>query len=270
MPLEPFLDPEASDELLFSADCGIQRTLAGGKQVRARQRLFVGGLKIYEGYAQDEMAGRLISGVRDIATRSSNEFVRIRAGGVVANGRAILLPSVPAPHLPALVALLVRSGAKYLGDEIVNLDPVMRRVHGSSLPLLLAESDLALFPELGRPPSASRRRRAAGDGAREPRRPVRLDELGGDQAEPAVPAWVVFPTFEEGSTTELRPIGDAEALFRFTQAGLNLHIWTDRALLVFRDVLASVPAAELVVGSLPEAARLLLEETTSEGGGSAG
>jgi hypothetical protein len=268
VPLQGFLDADASDELLFSADCGIQRTLAGGKQVRARQRLFVAGLKIYEGYAPDEMAGRLISGVRDIATRSSNEFVRIRAGGVVVNGHALLLPSVPEPHLPALVALLVRSGAEYFGDEIVNLDPVLRQVRGSSIPLLLAEGDLALFPELGRPPQ--RRRRARDGGAKEPRRPVRLEELGGRPAEPAAPARVIFPRFEPGGPSELRPIGDAEALFRFTQAGLNLHIWADRALLMFRDVLRTARVAELVVGSIPDCARLLLEQTAVEGGGSAG
>ncbi|MCI0634013.1 MAG: hypothetical protein L0206_08885 [Actinobacteria bacterium] len=268
MPLQGFLDGDASDELLFSADCGIQRTLAGGKQVRARQRLFIAGLKIYEGHAPDEMAGRLISGVRDIATRSSNEFVRIRAGGVVVNGHALLLPSVPEPHLPALVALLVRSGAEYLADEIVNLDPVLRQLHGSSIPLLLAESDLALFPELGRPPP--RRRRAREGGAKEPRRPVRLEELRGRPAEPAAPARVIFPRFEPGGPSELRPIGDAEALFRFTQAGLNLHIWADRALLMFRDVLRTARVAELVVGSLPDGARLLLEQTEAEGGGSAG
>ncbi len=188
---------------------------------------------------------------------------------MVVDGRALILPSVPAPHLPALVALLVRSGAGYLGDEIVNIDPVMRRVHGSSIPLLLAESDLALFPELSRSPS-SRRRRAREDGAREPRRPVRLEELGGRLAEPADPGGVVFPTFEPGSPTELRPIGAAEALFRFTQAGLNLHIWADRALLVFQEVLRNAHVAELVVGSLPDAARLLLEQTVPEGGGSAG
>jgi hypothetical protein len=212
----------------------------------------------------------LISGVRDIATRSSNEFVRIRSGGVAVDGRALLLPSVPAPHLPALVALLVRSGADYLGDEIVNLDPVMRRVHGSSIPLLLAESDLVLFPELGWAPSPSRRRRARQDGANERRRPVRLEDLGGRRAEPADPARVIFPRFEPGSPTELRPIGDAEALFRFTQAGLNLHIWADRALLVFRDVLRTARVAELVVGSLPDAGRLLLDQTAAEGGGPAG
>lgn len=258
MQLREFLDDGASDELLFSADCGVERTLAGGKVVHPRSRLFISGLKIYEGFSQDEMAGRLISGARDIATRTSNEFVRIRAGAVVVDGRAILLPSVPAAPLPALVGLLVGSGAGYLGDEVVNLDPVMHQVRPASLPLLLAEGDLSLFPELGLAPSRRRHRDGAG-GARVTRRPVRLEDLGGHRAEPTVPDRIVFPTFEPGSTTSLRPIKDAEALFRFTQACLNLHVWAERALLLFRELLRSARVDELVVGALPEAAQLLVE-----------
>jgi hypothetical protein len=68
----------------------------------------------------------------------------------------------------------------------------------------------------------------------------------------------VFPVFRPGRPTELQDIGAAEALFEFTQAVLNLHVWTDRALVVMRDILTSVPAARLVVGSIPEAADLLV------------
>ncbi len=262
-----FLSEDASDELLFSAECGQQRDLPGGKRIEARSRLFVGALKIYDGFSYDEMAGRLISGVRDIATRASNEFVRFRAGGVVHAGRATLLPSVPSASLPALVALLVRSGGAYLGDEIVNVDPVLRRVHGGTLPLLLDPGDLDRFPELvaGSPPPR-RRRRTLAEGAKGPRYPVRLEQLGGFRSEPVAPDRVVFPTFEPGVRTELRSIGAAEALFRFTQACLNLHIWGDRALILMREMLAATTVGELVVGTVSEAADVLLESDAHGGG----
>jgi hypothetical protein len=65
---------------------------------------------------------------------------------------------------------------------------------------------------------------------------------------------------------ELRQVGSAEALFRFTQACLNLHIWGDRALVLMREMLATVRVEEIVVGSVTEAADLLLE-SSSEGRG---
>jgi hypothetical protein len=69
----------------------------------------------------------------------------------------------------------------------------------------------------------------------------------------------VFPTFQPGAATELREIGRADALFRFTQAGLNLHIWTDRALVLMQELLGSAFVAEVVIGDLSDGAASLLE-----------
>jgi hypothetical protein len=245
----------------FSADVGADTTLPGGKVIRGKSRLYIGALKIFEGTERDEMAGRIISGVRDLATQHSNEFVRIRAGGVVVEDRALLMPSVPEPHLPALVASMVSRGAGYLGDELVSIDPVLRQVHGSLLPLLVDTEDIGLFPDVGRRPGRQRLGLLKDPdrvGARTPRRPVRVEELSGASSGPTPPGRIVFPTFRPGRPTEMQDIGAAEALFGFTQAVLNLHVWADRALVVMRDLLSSIPPARLVVGSIPEAADLLL------------
>ena len=54
-------------------------------------------------------------------------------------------------------------------------------------------------------------------------------------------------------------MGSADALFAFARAGLDFHVWGERALILGREMLSSVPAARLRVGSLPDAADLLLE-----------
>ncbi|MDQ3957323.1 MAG: hypothetical protein M3273_03270, partial [Actinomycetota bacterium] len=243
---------------LFSADCGETRTMAGGKVVHGISRLYSDGMKIFEGRVKDEMAGRLISGVRDLTTQHSNEFVRIRAGGVVVDGAAVLLPSPPQAHLPALTGLLLTRGASHLGDEVVNVDPVLRRAHGVPLPLLIDGFDLPLFPAIRREPT---RRRMKGPPeevqAKTLRRPVTVEQLGATQAPPSPIGALVFPFFEEGGDTRLEPFGGAAALFRFTEATLNLHVWTDRAFVLHRELLESVPVSRLVVGSLEDAADLL-------------
>ncbi len=241
---------------LFSADCGETRTMAGGKVVHAISRLYSNGLKIFEGRVMDEMAGRLISGVRDLATQHSNEYVCIRAGGVVVDGSAMLLPSPPQAHLPALTGMLVRRGAQFLGDEVVNVDPVLRRAHGLPLPLLIDGFDLPLFPHIRRERTRRKMRGTPEEiEAKTPRRPVPVEELGGVPAAPAPIRSLVFPFFEEGAETRLEPFGGAGALFRFTEATLNLHVWTDRAFILQRDLMETVPVSRLVVGgSLEEAA----------------
>lgn len=206
------------------------------------------------------MAGRLVASVRDLVSADSNEFVRVRAGGVAIDGKALILPSSPEQHLPALVATLVRSGAGYLGDEIVNIDPVLHEVHSLSLPLLLDRSDVVHFPMLGpQAVRASTRRDPAQLGAKGPRFPVLLEEIGGFASPPVPLGEVVFPSFQPGRPTAIREIGPSEALFRLADAMLNLHIWTKRAITLFRELLETVRVAVLVVGSLHEADVMLRE-----------
>lgn len=252
------------DPWLYSADCGTTKTLAGGKEIKAINRLYVGGLKIFEGRVRDEMAGRMLATWRDVTTAHSNEFVRVRAAAVEVNGSAILMPSLPEAHLPTLAGLLTRAGAGYLGDEIASIDPVFRRAHGLSLPLLVDGFDLGAFPDIDREPTR-RRPRGTPDQieAKTPRRPIPVAVLGRRAAGPMPIGWLVFPTFSAGAPTELTSIGRAEAMFRLTQATLNLHVWNERALLLMQDFVNEVPSAQLVVGSLQEAADLLLERAPS-------
>jgi hypothetical protein len=260
------LDEPAGPEVRFSADCGQERTMPGGKVVRGRRKLYLGILRIYDGRLDDEMAARLIGLVRRRATMLTNEFVRVRAGAVTVNGGAVLLPSMPEPHLPTMVGMMVRSGAGYLGDEEVNVDPVLRRIHSLSLPLRIDSEHLGRFPELrGRDPRRGRPPRPMPEELRAhtPRRVVAPDELGGREDDPAPIGWIVFPSFQPGAETRLEPFGGAEALFRFTQALLNLDIWEDRALVLMRDILESSAVSTLVVGSEEEAADLLMRTAPS-------
>lgn len=206
------------------------------------------------------MAARLINFCRDAATQLSNEFVRVRAGAVATDRGAILMPSLPEPHMPALVGLMVREGEYFLGDEMANVDPILQGVHGLQLPLMIDGDDLPLFPELEREKARGRRREIPEDiRATTPRRVVLPEEIGGAFGESARLGWLVFPFFEPGAETKLEPYGGAEAVFRFTQAVINLHVWEDRALVLMKELLEGVPVSRLVVGSIPDAARLVLE-----------
>jgi hypothetical protein len=248
-------------ETVFSADCGRDRVLPGGRTTRGKRHLFFSYLRIYEGRLDDEMAARLVGFCREAAMLLSNEFVRIRAGAVAVEQGAIVMPTVPEAHMPALVGQMVAAGAGFLGDEMVNIDPILHGAHGLQLPLLIDSDDLDLFPQIEREPRKGRpfRPRAEGVRAATPRRLVAPGELGGSYADKGPTRWLVFPFFEPGAETKLEPYGGAESIFRFTQSVLNLHVWEDRALVLLRDLLESVPVSRLVVGSIPDAAKLLLE-----------
>jgi hypothetical protein len=223
-------------------------------------------LKIYEGLRYDEMAARVIGFARDWATLLTNEFVRLRAGGVELGGAAVLFPSTPQRHLPALMGLLIQLGARYFGDEMVNVDPILRRTHGLPLPLLMDGQDVVHFPKLGLKASREPRWKLEvpeGYEGMTTRAAVAVDSLGGTDAEPAPIGWIIFPDFEPGEETRLEPLGGAPALFRFSQSVLNLHVWEDRALVLMRELVESVPVSRLVVGSLPDAADLVMRTAPS-------
>ena len=255
------LEEDQPDAPLFSADLGEDRIIRGGKRLAGKRVLYFNGVQIYRGRLDDEMAAKLVSFSRDLATRNANEFVRIRAGAVTLDGGAVAFPSTPEPHLPALVSLLVRAGAGYLGDEEVHVDPVLWKIHATGVPILLDEDDLALLPELVRESNPRKRRQELRPESRglTPRRLVTPEEVGGRFADPAPLRWIVLPEFVPGADTRLEALGGSGALFQLTRSVLNLHAWGDRALLLLRDLLDMVPTSRLVVGSIPEASDLVVQ-----------
>jgi hypothetical protein len=261
--MKKFRVDSGDDEFLYSADCGEDRVMPGGKVVRGIQNLYMSTVRLFRGGILEEMAARVVLSVRDLAARDVDEFVKVRAGCVALDGGAVLFPSRPQRHLPALVAALVREGGAYLGDELVYLDPVLWKIHPPPpMPLLIDSKDLPHFPELDREPSRKQREEDWDTNlvSVTPRRLVSLEELGGKPAEASRLSWIVFPEFEPGERTRLEPFGGSEAAFRLLQAGLNLHVWGDRTLTLMQEIVESTPVSRLVVGSPVEAARLVRRE----------
>jgi hypothetical protein len=255
--------PTSEQEALFSADCGIERRLPGGKVVPGKLRLYFGTMPIFGGRVMEQMAGRFIGFIRDTATRRSNEYLRVRAAAAALGGTALLLPSPPSPRLPTWAGLLVRSGGAYLGDELINIDPILQHIHGAGLPLLIDVEDLGLFPEIPKPTARSRIQGSEWARSALQRHPLRPEDLGAEESGPVPLGWLVFPEIKPGAETRLEPMNSAAAVFRFAEACMNLHVWEERALVLIRNLLESVPASRLVAAS-PEEGVDLLRQTAPQ------
>lgn len=255
-------DEDPLDWYLFSGDCGLEKP---GMPARGKKKLYRGGLLMYSGFSREEMAGRLLSGVRDLIVTQAGPFMRARAGGVATDRGAVLMPSLPDAHLPALVAMLLHSRAgAYVGDEVVLIDPVLRKAHPLPIPLLVETQDLTYLPDLGRdPPRRRRRDERRGRPLLPARQPVSPEELGSRPADPSDVRWIAFPEFGPGSPTEVIPITQAEAVFRLTQSLLDAHIWGDRSLILARDVVQDAATSRVVIGDLGEGRDALLSWVSS-------
>jgi hypothetical protein len=199
------------------------------------------------------MAGRVIGTIRDLYTSPRNEFVRLRAGSVVFGEGAVSLPSAPDPRLATLVAMLVKRGGGLLNDGVTHLDPVLHRVYGLPLPLLLSAGEVDRLPEIPGDRPRSKRRQDLD------LRPLDAAALGGSLAEPRQLRWLIFPVFAPGEPSRLEPHGGAEAVFGLTQAILNLPVWRERSLTLFRQLLEDAAVSRLIVGDPEEAADVVAE-----------
>ncbi|HEV2755712.1 MAG TPA: hypothetical protein VG318_08030 [Actinomycetota bacterium] len=238
----------------FSAIVGSDKMLAGGKVAHGVSSLYLGALRVFRGRGLQEMAGRMISGMRDLVVAPQNEFVRMRGTGVTLDGSAILVASPqPEPRLPGFAGLLVKRGFGYLGDELVRVEPVLNTAYPMPLPILVDELDVGAFPEVPLDPPRRRSSRVEG---MTPRRPVRVAALGGAIAEPAPVRWIVVPEFGAADTV-LEPASGAALVFALTNATLNMHVWRERGLLFLRRLLEEASVSRLAISSPQEAADAL-------------
>ena len=247
---------------LFSAIPGEDRRLPGGMVARGLHSVYAQGMRIYHGLDREAMVGSLLHMMRSLTLDYLDEFVRIRGGSVAVNGGGLLLATAEdRPETAALVAMLLRRGAAYLGDEVSLIDPVLRRLHPSPLPVLVDVAAASLVPGIGPGGAASRSGRAAPG-----RYAVSPEALGSRSADPTPLRWVVFPSFEPGSPTILEPAGGAGAVFGLSRACVNLDVWEERGLILFRELAEGAAISRLVIGSLEEAADLLIESAPALAG----
>lgn len=247
---------------LFSVIPGEDRRLPGGMVARGLHSVYAQGMRIYHGPDPEAMVGSLLHMMRSLALDYLDEFVRIRGGSVAVNGGGLLLATAEdRPETAALVAMLLRRRAPYLGDEISLIDPVLRRLHPSPLPVLVDVAAASLVPGIGPGGAPSRSGRATPG-----RYAVAPEALGSRSADPTPLRWVVFPSFEPGSRTILEPAGGAGAVFGLSRACVNLDVWEDRGLMMFRELAQGAAISRLVIGSLEEAADLLIESAPALSG----
>ena len=247
---------------LFSVIPGEDRRLPGGMVARGLHSVYAQGMRIYHGPDPEAMVGSLLHMMRSLALDYLDEFVRIRGGSVAVNGGGLLLATAEdRPETAALVAMLLRRDAAYLGDEISLIDPVLRRLPPSPLPVLVDVAAASLVPGIGPGGAPSRSGRATPG-----RYAVAPEALGSRSADPTPLRWVVFPSFEPGSRTILEPAGGAGAVFGLSRACVNLDVWEDRGLMMFRELAEGAALSRLVIGSLEEAADLLIESAPALSG----
>ncbi|MBZ5611027.1 MAG: PqqD family peptide modification chaperone [Acidobacteriia bacterium] len=205
----------------------------------------------------DRLAPRFKTWLLQTVVRRHSYFLELHAG-VVSNGeKCVLLPAAPGSGKTTLTAALAAAGFQYFSDEIALLEEPDLEVRPVPISLSVksgATDILApLFPQRRR---LARHTREDFESVTYLNPPAASLRYEANRTYPA--GWIVFPQYSPGVTTELRPIGKAEALARLVREILVVAKPLDkRTVRSLVEWIQRVECYELPNSSLSQAVELI-------------
>jgi len=185
----------------------------------------------------------------------------IHAGAVGTGDGCVLLPAAPGSGKSSLTAALTHRGFGYYSDEVALIKPVTFQVPPMPLAFCVKSTGWELvghyYPELGLSPVHNR-----DDGKR-----VRYlaPPPGAIQQKSGMVSHIIFPRYEKGGPTELKPLARSEALGRLMSECLALRQRLDQNNV--RELLrwiGGIDCYALAFSSLDKAAELVAQVTGHE------
>jgi hypothetical protein len=194
------------------------------------------------------------------AINRSRYVLYVHAGVVRADQKCLLLPAAPGSGKTSITAVLIRSGFRYLSDEVALLEEEEQEaLHVCPVPVSLCIKEGAwdlltpYYPELC---DLEVHHRGDGKIVRYLNPPSEVLDSGSGIVHPV--GWVVFPRYEPFVQTVLRPLGRGEALRRLLEECLVVPAPLDRSK-VERVVrwIGKIPCFEMPMSSLAVGSALL-------------
>jgi len=189
------------------------------------------------------------------AATQAHQYLMFHSAVVERGGRALLLPGSTGSGKSTLCAALVERGWRLLSDEFALIRPGDGRLAPWPRPVSLKGAAIDLIASRAPAWPVGRRIPDTDKGTiaylRPPAESVRRAR------EPAVPAWVVFPTWSQGQATQLAAVPRAGAFFRLAENSLNYEMLGFRGFETLARLVEAAPACDLVYGDLDQALALL-------------
>ena len=179
------------------------------------------GLAPFTPLALGEAFALMEWGLNWCITGYSHTWITVHSAVLERNGCAVLLPAPPGSGKSTLCAGLMLQGWRLLSDEMALLDPLTGEITPSPRPVSLKNQSIAIVH--ARSPQS-----AMG--------PIAHDTMKGTVAhlqptsdsvlrasEPGKPAWVVFPKYVAGASTQLTARGKAASYMQLAENSFNQH-----------------------------------------------
>lgn len=151
-----------------------------------------------------------------------HDYLVLHAAVVEKNGRALVMPASTGSGKSTLSAALVHRGWRLLSDEFALIGKADGMVYPIPRPIGLKQASIPLIrnyaPELAMGPEFVDTRKGTVAHLRPPADAVRR------MAEPAQPAWLVFPAFDAKLGRGLAPMSKASAFIAASDSSFNYKV----------------------------------------------
>jgi HprK-related kinase A len=185
----------------------------------------------------------------------AHQFLMFHSAVVEKAGRAAILAGPPGSGKSTLCAALLARGWRLLSDELALLDPARGCLLPIPRPVALKGTSIGLIKELLPHLRTGRVFPHTGKGTLVHLRPP-ADAVE-RQAEPALPAWVIFPTHSESTRTELVPLRKASGFLRLETNCFNYATLGRTGFEALGRLIEAVESYELPFDRVATAARLV-------------
>ncbi len=215
--------------------------------------VWVGGADVFRSASRDTILWFIEGQVTERLTKRLRAYHLFHGGAVRFKGRGALLPGESGAGKSTTVAAMALSGAEYLSDEVVVVDPELR---AHPFPRVIGlkqggwEAVKSAFPDLVRSGAVSD---GAGAGA-----PVHMRYLrppvvaaGGGDA-PVKIDCIILPHREPGGKAQLTRVPRSQALTTLMTQSLDLPLWRRPGFEVIMKLVQQADCYSLTVPDLPE------------------
>lgn len=209
------------------------------------------GFRPFTPLAAQEAFAFLEWGMNWCVTGYCHTLITIHSAVLERDGRALILPAPPGSGKSTLCAALMQHGWRLLSDEMALLDPFTGLVTPAPRPVSLKNQSIAVMQQ--RAPNA-----VFGPVARDTMKGtvahMRVSQKSLElAAQPALPAWLVFPRYQAGSAMVVAARPKAGSLMQLSENSFNHHVHGRRGFEAMADLVGRSDCYDLTYSQLDQA-----------------
>lgn len=246
---------DTTDFADFSVEVAAPKNLR--RWLRPQVNFFFDGIPSFKPLPLDQAYPMLEWGLNWCIGANCHQYLIFHAAVIERNGLAVILPAPPGAGKSTLCAGLVGRGWRLLSDELALVDMETLTIQPLARPINLKNASIEVIRRdqpgvvmtqpildtakgtvaLVRPPTESVRR----------------------IADPAMPAWVIFPRYRTNAATALTPYGKAHTLLKLAEQSFNYDLHGRRGFETVARIVDSCQCFEFTYSDLDEAHRAFME-----------